>query len=107
MGAADLPKGRGAGKAGARAAGRQRASRTGGGAAAVPEPLGPSRPHQSCPGRQPRRAAGLLRRLYQAMSTETPPTASTLEDYLDLLQALAEHGIDYVVIGGCAVAAYA
>lgn len=41
------------------------------------------------------------------MSTETPPTASTLEDYLDLLQALAEHGIDYVVIGGCAVAAYA
>ena len=41
------------------------------------------------------------------MSTETPPTASTLEDYLDLLQAFAEHGIDYVVIGGCAVGAYA
>jgi hypothetical protein len=41
------------------------------------------------------------------MSPQTPPTASPLEDYLDLLQALAEHGIEYVVIGGCAVAAYA
>jgi hypothetical protein len=41
------------------------------------------------------------------MSTETTPPASPVEDYLDLLQALAEHGIDYVVIGGCAVAAYA
>jgi hypothetical protein len=40
------------------------------------------------------------------MSTETPPTASPVDAYLDLLQALAEHGIDYVVIGGCAVGAY-
>jgi hypothetical protein len=39
------------------------------------------------------------------MLPETPPTASPLDDYLDLLQALAEHGIEYVVIGGCAVAA--
>lgn len=41
------------------------------------------------------------------MSTQTAPTASALGDYLDLLQALAEHGIEYVVIGGCAVSAYA
>jgi hypothetical protein len=41
------------------------------------------------------------------MPTKTSPTPSPLDAYLDLLQALAEHGIDYVVIGGCAVGAYA
>ncbi len=39
----------------------------------------------------------------------TPPAkaASALEDFLDLFEAVGAAGIDYVVIGGCAVAAYA
>jgi hypothetical protein len=39
--------------------------------------------------------------------TETPQTAPTLEDYLDLFQSIADLGLEVVVIGGCAVGAYA
>jgi len=39
--------------------------------------------------------------------TETEETASALEDYLELLEALARFGVELVVIGGCAVGAYA
>jgi len=35
------------------------------------------------------------------------PAAYTLKDFTSLLRLLAERGVDYVVIGGCAVGAYA
>ncbi len=41
------------------------------------------------------------------MSTAGPETAPALAEYLELLEALASLGIDAVVIGGCAVGAYA
>lgn len=41
------------------------------------------------------------------MSTATPETAPALAAYLELLEALASLGIEAVVIGGCAVGAYA
>jgi len=41
------------------------------------------------------------------MSTQGTQTASSLEDYLDLFDALARLGTEFVVIGGCAVGAYA
>jgi hypothetical protein len=41
------------------------------------------------------------------VSTESAKAASALEDYLELFEALAELGIEFVVIGGCAVGAYA
>lgn len=96
-----------AGAIGTRPARGQRESGVRGRTASLCEPVGRHRPNQSRTRRQPRRSASLLRCLQQAMPTKTPPTASPLDAYLDLLQALAEHGIDYVVIGGCAVGAYA
>ena len=41
------------------------------------------------------------------MPAETPKTPSSIEDYVDLFGALAGLGIEFVVIGGCAVGAYA
>lgn len=41
------------------------------------------------------------------MPTETEKAASALEDYVELFDALARFGIELVVIGGCAVGAYA
>jgi hypothetical protein len=41
------------------------------------------------------------------VSPQTPKTSPALEDYLELFEALAGAGIEFVVIGGCAVAAYA
>lgn len=41
------------------------------------------------------------------MPTETPQAAQVLEDYLDLFQSLADLGLEFVIIGGCAVGAYA
>lgn len=41
------------------------------------------------------------------MPTESAQAASTLEDYLELFEALAGLGVEFVVIGGCAVGAYA
>jgi len=41
------------------------------------------------------------------MPAETQKTPSTIDDYLDLFGALAGLGIEFVVIGGCAVGAYA
>jgi hypothetical protein len=38
---------------------------------------------------------------------ESSDSASALEDYLDLLEALSGLGVEFVVIGGCAVGAYA
>jgi hypothetical protein len=38
---------------------------------------------------------------------ESADTASSLEDYLDLLEVLSGLGVEFVVIGGCAVGAYA
>jgi hypothetical protein len=38
---------------------------------------------------------------------ESPDPASPLDDYLDLLEVLGGLGIEFVVIGGCAVGAYA
>jgi hypothetical protein len=37
---------------------------------------------------------------------ESADTASSLEDYLDLLEGLSDLGVEFVVIGGCAVGAY-
>lgn len=41
------------------------------------------------------------------MPTETQKTPSSIDDYLDLFDVLAGLGIEFVVIGGCAVGAYA
>jgi hypothetical protein len=41
------------------------------------------------------------------MPTETPQAASSVEDYVELFQILAGLGTEFVVIGGCAVGAYA
>ena len=41
------------------------------------------------------------------MPAENTDTASSLEDYLDLLEVLRGLGVEFVVIGGCAVGAYA
>jgi hypothetical protein len=41
------------------------------------------------------------------MPTETEKTPSSIDDYLDLFEVLARIGIEFVVIGGCAVGAYA
>jgi hypothetical protein len=41
------------------------------------------------------------------LSAESSDTASSLDDYLDLLEALNGLGVEFVVIGGCAVGAYA
>jgi hypothetical protein len=41
------------------------------------------------------------------MSTESETPASALEDYLGLFDALSAHGVEFVVIGGIAVGAYA
>jgi hypothetical protein len=38
---------------------------------------------------------------------ESADPASSLDDYLDLLEALGDLGVEFVVIGGCAVGAYA
>jgi hypothetical protein len=41
------------------------------------------------------------------MPPETEKTSSTLDDYVDLFSLLAGLGVEFVVIGGCAVGAYA
>lgn len=41
------------------------------------------------------------------MPAESADTASSLGDYLDLFEALGGLGVEFVVIGGCAVGAYA
>jgi hypothetical protein len=41
------------------------------------------------------------------MSAETPKSASSVDDYVELFDALAGQGTEFVVIGGCAVGAYA
>ena len=41
------------------------------------------------------------------MSAETQKTTSSIDDYVDLFGVLAGLGIEFVVIGGCAVGAYA
>jgi Nucleotidyl transferase of unknown function (DUF2204) len=41
------------------------------------------------------------------VSPETQKTSPALEDYLELFEALVGAGVEFVVIGGCAVAAYA
>jgi hypothetical protein len=41
------------------------------------------------------------------MSAETEKTSSSIDDYVDLFSLLAGAGIEFVVIGGCAVGAYA
>lgn len=41
------------------------------------------------------------------MPTETPKTPSSIDDYVELFDLLAGLGIEFVVIGGCAVGAYA
>jgi hypothetical protein len=41
------------------------------------------------------------------MPAETPKTPSSVDDYVDLFGELAGLGIEFVVIGGCAVGAYA
>jgi hypothetical protein len=41
------------------------------------------------------------------MPAETSKTPSSVDDYVDLFSALAGLGIEFVVIGGCAVGAYA
>src|SRR6476620_1059487 len=41
------------------------------------------------------------------MPAETEKTPSSLDDYVDLFGVLAGLGIEFVVIGGCAVGAYA
>ena len=41
------------------------------------------------------------------MPAETEKTPSSIDDYVDLFGALAGLGIEFVVIGGCAVGAYA
>lgn len=48
-----------------------------------------------------------MREVPAAVSAESADTASTLEDYLGLLEVLSRLGVDFVVIGGCAVGAYA
>lgn len=40
------------------------------------------------------------------MSAESADTASSLDDYLDLLAVLRDLGVEFVVIGGCAVGAW-
>ena len=41
------------------------------------------------------------------MSAKIEKTASTIDDYVELFEALATFGVEFVVIGGCAVGAYA
>ena len=41
------------------------------------------------------------------MPAETQKNPSSIDDYLDLFGLLAGLGIEFVVIGGCAVGAYA
>ena len=41
------------------------------------------------------------------MSTETPHRPSSIDDYVELFGALADLGVEFVVIGGCVVGAYA
>lgn len=41
------------------------------------------------------------------MPTESPKATSSVEDYVALFEALAALGVEFVVIGGCAVGAYA
>jgi len=41
------------------------------------------------------------------MSAETQKKPSTVDDYVDLFGELAQLGVEFVVIGGCAVGAYA
>ena len=41
------------------------------------------------------------------MPAETPKASSSIDDYVDLFGALAGLGVEFVVIGGCAVGAYA
>jgi hypothetical protein len=41
------------------------------------------------------------------MSAETQNTSSSIDDYVDLFGVLAGLGVEFVVIGGCAVGAYA
>jgi len=41
------------------------------------------------------------------MPPETQKASSSIDDYVDLFDDLAKLGIEFVVIGGCAVGAYA
>src|SRR5207247_353506 len=74
---------------------------------AVSEPLGRRRPHEG-PARCLRRGdPPKLPGVSGPVSTETAKKTRALSDYLSLFEMLAAEGIETVVIGGCAVGAYA
>ena len=86
---------------------RQRGSEARGASHAVSEPLGHVGPDQSPGGCVGRRNLAELPGVLEDLPEEKAEAAQDLRSYRQFLADLEDAGHDYVVIGGCAVAAYA